>query len=115
MTGLEIREIRKKLNKTQAEFAKLVNVTKNSVQLWESEKRNPSPNTVLLIKSLKEKYTLSSYEGEEGINIITKVQEVANFIVLNEDIMKENKTFKLFLEREIERAENKLLKDFLKK
>jgi len=114
MKGLEIRSIRKKLGKTQAEFAELVNVSKNSVQLWETGKRNPSPNTVLLIKSLNKKHT-KSVDGKINSELLTQVQEVANFIVLNEELMKENKTFQLFLEREIERAENKVLKEFLLK
>ena len=114
MKGLEIRKIRKELGKTQAEFAKLVNVTKNSVQLWETNKRNPNPNTVLLIKSLKEKHTSLADENISS-ELLTQVQFVANFIIVNEDLMRKNKTFKLFLDREIERAKNKLLKEILKR
>ncbi|MCF6347019.1 MAG: helix-turn-helix domain-containing protein [Flavobacteriaceae bacterium] len=114
MKGLDIRDVRKELGKTQAEFAELVNVSKNSVQLWETGKRNPSPNTVLLIQSLKEKHT-KLVNKEVDSELLIQVQEVADFIVLNEGLMKNNKTFKLFLDREIERAENKVLKEFLKK
>ncbi|AOR28769.1 hypothetical protein FORMB_17300 [Formosa sp. Hel1_33_131] len=64
MKALEIRNIRKELGKTQAEFAKLLGVSKNSVQLWETEKRNPSPSMVFLIKETYKKHTENLKENE---------------------------------------------------
>ena len=63
MNALDIRNIRKELGKTQVEFAKLLGVSKNSVQLWETEKRNPSPSMVFLIKETYKKHTNNEKEG----------------------------------------------------
>ena len=57
MKGIEIKKIRKSLGKTQAEFAEILKVSKNSVQLWETEKRNPSPSMVFLIRETYKKHT----------------------------------------------------------
>ena len=50
MDGTEIKQIRLKLDKTQEEFADIIGVSKNSVQLWETGKRNISLKYALKIK-----------------------------------------------------------------
>lgn len=69
MNGLEIREIRRDMHKTQAEFAEIIGVSKNSVQLWETGKRNPSKRTLLLIKKThKEHKNKQESNGKTHIN-----------------------------------------------
>ncbi|WP_040472288.1 helix-turn-helix domain-containing protein [Aquimarina agarivorans] len=95
MTGQEIRRIRRELNKTQEEFAKIIGVSKNSVQLWETEKRNPSLTTVKLIKETYSKYSQTSNSNQDGINLVkdgvaVNLREVALFVADNiEELKKE--------------------------
>lgn len=41
MSGVKIRELRHKLFMTQAEFAKLMGVTEQTIRFWESDKKIP--------------------------------------------------------------------------
>ncbi len=98
MTGQEIRRIRRELNKTQEEFAKIIGVSKNSVQLWETEKRNPSLTTVKLIKETYSKYSQISNSNQGGINLVkdgvaVNLREVALFVADNIEELKKEKVF----------------------
>lgn len=62
MNAKEIRRIRKEIGLTQEEFAKLIGVSKNSVQLWETNKRNASQSVVLLIEETYRKHTAMSIQ-----------------------------------------------------
>ncbi len=98
MTGQEIRRIRRELNKTQEEFAKIIGVSKNSVQLWETEKRNPSLTTVKLIKETYSKYSQTSNSNQDGINLVkdgvaVNLREVALFVADNIEELKKEKVF----------------------
>ncbi|SNR14457.1 helix-turn-helix domain-containing protein [Tenacibaculum jejuense] len=98
MTGQEIRRIRRELNKTQEEFAKIIGVSKNSVQLWETEKRNPSLTTVKLIKETYSKYSQISNSNQGGINlvkdgVVVNLREVALFVADNIEELKKEKVF----------------------
>lgn len=105
MNSLEIRNIRKNLKKTQAEFAELLKVSKNSVQLWETNKRNPSESIKLLITSIYEKHTKSVISNipilrEGGVEI--DLDKVFQFILKNEDyILKNHNLFKLWISEKV--------------
>jgi len=68
MKAIDIRNIRKEMGKTQSQFAKLIGVSKNSVQLWETEKRNPSIGMVFLIKETYKKHTENLDNLSSSIN-----------------------------------------------
>lgn len=54
ISSSEIRNIRKKLNLTQTEFAELVNVSVKTVERWESSHKPVTGPVVTLLKILKE-------------------------------------------------------------
>lgn len=54
ITGQDVKGIREKLNLTQAEFSALVNVSKKTVERWESEEKPITGPITTLIKLLRE-------------------------------------------------------------
>ncbi|NQY07790.1 MAG: helix-turn-helix domain-containing protein, partial [Flavobacteriaceae bacterium] len=122
MNGLEIREIRKELGVTQEEFARLLNVSKNSVQLWETEKRNPKHDKILLIKETYEKHTnkkLDVYSrnhlSEDRKILLNQftASEISEYIIHNEVTFLEDKTFQFYLHKVIKEYElNKKIDQF---
>ncbi len=54
VTGKDIKIIRKKLELTQAEFANLANISKKTVERWETERKPITGPIVTLVKILSE-------------------------------------------------------------
>ena len=54
VTGKDIKIIRKKLELTQAEFANLANISKKTVERWETERKPITGSIVTLVKILSE-------------------------------------------------------------
>ncbi|CAL2094596.1 helix-turn-helix domain-containing protein [Tenacibaculum sp. 190524A02b] len=98
MNSLEIRRIRNELGKTQAEFAEILGVSKNSVQLWETNKRNPSKSTAILIRDTYKKHT-ETHIKEEGEVALEKngvkisLDEIALFAAENIEELKKKSVF----------------------
>lgn len=61
ISAQEIREIRKKLNVSQAVFAKLLNVSLSSIRQWEQNLRKPSGSTMILLELLQREPNLLDY------------------------------------------------------
>jgi DNA-binding transcriptional regulator YiaG len=53
MNSIEIKELRKKINLTQEQFARKVGVTLLTVSKWEGEKSKPSPMAIDRLNNLK--------------------------------------------------------------
>jgi DNA-binding transcriptional regulator YiaG len=54
ITGQEIRELREKgLNLTQAQFARILRVSRETIARWENEEQRPLPAFVSAIKRLR--------------------------------------------------------------
>jgi DNA-binding transcriptional regulator YiaG len=54
ITGQEIRELREKmLHLTQAEFARILRVSRETIARWENEEQRPLPVFVSAIKRLR--------------------------------------------------------------
>lgn len=51
--GAEIRKIRMSLNMTQEVFAKVMGVSKKTVEAWEGERCNPSGTAIRMLFMLK--------------------------------------------------------------
>jgi len=49
VTGAEVRRIRKRLNASQAVFARYLNVSTKLVQAWEAERREPEGPALVLL------------------------------------------------------------------
>lgn len=52
MTGTQIKELRLKLLYTQSEFAKIIGVSKTTIQFWEYNKKKPSMRNLRKINDL---------------------------------------------------------------
>ncbi len=61
LTGLEIRDIRRKAGMTQAMFAYYMGVSKKTVEAWEGERTHPTGPVFRLLDILK-KQTEASYK-----------------------------------------------------
>lgn len=61
----EIQHIRKSIGATQVQFAKLMGVNANSVNVWESGTRTPSKTARRLLQVLQNDPTLYRYLVEE--------------------------------------------------
>lgn len=99
MNSLDIKKIRTELGKTQAEFAEMIGVSKNSVQLWETNKRNPSKSTILLIQDTHKKHTKTHtsvnteeiFLAKEGVKF--NLDEIALFAAQNLNELKKKPVF----------------------
>ncbi len=49
VTGAQVRRIRKRLNASQAVFARYLNVSTKLVQAWEAERRSPEGPALILL------------------------------------------------------------------
>ena len=49
MIGAQLKELRKKANLTQIEFAEKFNISKGTIAMWETDKRQPDHETLLKI------------------------------------------------------------------
>ena len=49
VTGAQVRRIRKRLNASQAVFARYLNVSTKLVQAWEAERRHPEGPALILL------------------------------------------------------------------
>ncbi len=52
MNGLDIKEIRKRLKKTQSEFGKMLGVSMRTIQNWESGTRKVPKNIEISLKTI---------------------------------------------------------------
>lgn len=50
LTGAQVRRIRKRLNASQAVFARYLNVSTKLVQAWEAERRSPEGPALILLR-----------------------------------------------------------------
>jgi putative transcriptional regulator len=50
VTGAQVRRIRKRLNASQAVFARYLNVSTKLVQAWEAERRSPEGPALVLLR-----------------------------------------------------------------
>ena len=50
VTGAQVRRIRKRLNASQAVFARYLNVSTKLVQAWEAERRSPEGPALILLR-----------------------------------------------------------------
>jgi putative transcriptional regulator len=50
ITGAQVRRIRKRLNASQAVFARYLNVSAKLVQAWEAERRSPDGPALVLLR-----------------------------------------------------------------
>ena len=57
----EIQSIRKKVNLSQAVFAKLLNVSPSSVKHWEQGNRTPTGSTIVLLNLLEKDPDILNY------------------------------------------------------
>ena len=67
MNGIQLKEIRKKLNLTQAQFAKSLEFHLNTVQKWENGDIKMRKNNILAVENLYNKHikNIDNYEDVE--------------------------------------------------
>ncbi len=103
-----------------ATISRDLKISKGVVSEYLNGKKVPSNNFKELFENfygIKTQNFDSKKEGstyfleKQGVKIT--IQEIVTFIVENEKVMKQNKTFMKFIQLEVERAENKTLKEFI--
>ena len=66
MTGIEVRQVRKRLGLTQREFARRVGVTSNHVAKWEREVVRVSRIAAILISLLDDLHQKEARDEGQG-------------------------------------------------
>jgi len=61
VTGNQVQSLRKSMNLSQSDFAKLLNVSASSVRQWEQGKRHPTGATRVLLELLERSPLLLDY------------------------------------------------------
>lgn len=61
LNGRDTAKIRKKVNLSQAVFARLLNVSSSTVRQWEQGKRNPTGSTKVLLDLLRRNPEILNY------------------------------------------------------
>ena len=75
MNGIQLKEIRKKLNLTQAQFAKALDFHLNTVQKWENGDIKMRKNNILAVENLHNKHVnpfkgIGVNEDKENIEVL---------------------------------------------
>ncbi len=115
---MEIKKIRQNAGLTQQEFATSLDASITSVQKWESGERNPSKSMCKVIQSMYLDDTLGKvgYLEKQGIRV--SIQEIANFIIDNQETFLKNNTFFSFFDRYVAREGKKeaikAIQDYIK-
>lgn len=102
----ELKNIRNSRGLSQTAFAEKLGVNIRTIQNWEGGQNNIPKSKELLIRCVFAKSELILDEKKieillEKNGISFTPQEIAIFIVENEVEMKKNKTFRLFIERNV--------------
>lgn len=99
MNSLEVKRIRKKLGKSQKEFAKMLGVGDRAVQTWESGERNISTSAELLLEmilkdseqSAGSQNDLALSETKEDPQSLDLIQEFAKQVLESDEYTKDRK------------------------
>ncbi len=114
MKGVEIKKIRKKLNKTQSEFGEMLGVSMRTIQNWESEKRKIPKNIEIILKSILntpiESIGIPDTIEDKFINITD--DELSIYFIKHKDRLLKNELISTFIKKEATKvAKNYYLKD----
>ena len=86
MTPEELRKIRKRLDLTQTELAKIMEVTTNAVQNWEYGKRKISKTTAVYVKNLQ----LDQQQKDSINSSLNQLGDAADDFMTMDMVMQQN-------------------------
>jgi transcriptional regulator with XRE-family HTH domain len=123
MRGLELKEIRKKLKKTQTEFGKMLGVSMRSVQNWESESRKIPLNIEILVNNILNEHKIDESKFEKSFiktnNGDISIDNIVDAILLYPEKFEENLRFRKYIESKCDKAiiayQKELLDEYKKK
>jgi len=111
ISGLYIKEFRKKNNLTQSELAELLGISERTVQNYESGGVIPNTKTAIFRKTFDDyqKENSKVFLEKEGVKI--SIEEMTRFIMYNEAAFFNDKGFKLWFNDHINTAIKRFLED----